>query len=70
MAKPGIDVTDKVEFGNNNDDEYLPIKKCLCGKEFELQEHMISNYPYNIGCPNCGVKLFFRHVVRIYQEDK
>jgi hypothetical protein len=31
------DVTEKMKFGFS-DDEYLPIEKCICGREFPAWE--------------------------------
>lgn len=61
------DVTNKVEFGWN-DDEALPIGKCVCGHEFKPWEFHISIYDDNPDvCPYCGAKLFFRSDIRVYQ---
>jgi len=38
-----LDVTDQVEFGNN-DDECLPLHKCVCGKKFDHWDAIISIY--------------------------
>jgi len=63
-----IDVTDKVKFGNP-DDELLPILQCVCGHKFHLWEHNISIYKDLIfeKCPKCGAKLYFRNSIRVYQ---
>jgi DNA-directed RNA polymerase subunit RPC12/RpoP len=61
------DVTDLVSFGNN-DDECLPVNKCVCGHEFRSWDFIISIYeddPYM--CRFCGAKLFFENGIRIYQ---
>jgi DNA-directed RNA polymerase subunit RPC12/RpoP len=60
-----VNVTDKVEFGNN-DDELLPIKKCVCGEIFPLWEFSIGlNKPAE--CPKCGRKLFFSLKLNVYE---
>ncbi|GAH10675.1 unnamed protein product [marine sediment metagenome] len=62
-----IDVTDKVDF-QGNDDECLPITKCVCGEKFEPWRFMISIYkddPY--ACPACGRRLFFSMGIRVYE---
>ena len=65
MAK--TDITSKVIF-DNNDDECLPILKCICGKEFNSWEHVISIYEDDpTPCPNCGHKLIFVNEIRVYE---
>lgn len=62
-----VDVTDRVQF-ENNDDEYLPITKCVCGARFPSWEFMISIYddtPY--ACPKCGAKLVFSFSIAVYE---
>jgi predicted SprT family Zn-dependent metalloprotease len=62
-----IDVTDLVSFGNN-DDEVLPLTKCVCGKEFESWRKIISIYREHAGeCSNCHRKLYFKNRIRIYE---
>lgn len=61
------DVTNKVDFGNI-DDEFLPIHQCVCGTRFNNWEFDISVYddmPYE--CPQCGAKLYFKSIVKVYQ---
>ena len=62
-----LDVTDDVEFGNN-DDEALPIKRCVCGLRFGLWNFIISIYrdmPHK--CNGCGRRLYFSNAIRVYQ---
>jgi len=61
-------VTDKVDFGNP-DDEYLPMKKCVCGHTWdEWGGFTISIYADNASeCPNCHRKFYFRQSIRVYQ---
>lgn len=62
-----IDVTDKIDF-NNNDDECLPLTKCVCGAEFQAWSFIISIYPNTAyACPACGRKLFFRLSIRVFE---
>ena len=63
------DVTSQVDF-QNNDDECLPITKCVCGKEFSAWSFMISIYEDGAyACPKCGAKLFFRLGIRVFQVE-
>jgi len=65
-----IDVTKKVSF-QNNDDEALPLTKCVCGKEFRPWDFIISIYDEDPAqCPECGAKLFFELNVNVYQIDE
>jgi DNA-directed RNA polymerase subunit RPC12/RpoP len=62
-----IDVTSQVEFGNN-DDEHLPLLKCVCGKKFPSWEAVISIYPDDPWqCDDCGRRLFFRNEIRVFE---
>lgn len=62
-----VDVTDKVEY-YLNDDEVLPILKCICGKEYKPWIFLISIYPDNPDiCENCGRKFFFRPSIKIFE---
>lgn len=61
------DVTTDVQF-DNPDDEYLPIRKCVCGKKFEHWEKSIGIYPdLAIPCDQCGRKLIFGATVHVYE---
>jgi DNA-directed RNA polymerase subunit RPC12/RpoP len=62
------DVTDKVAF-LNNDDELLPIIKCVCGQKFEPWTFIISIYKDDpTECQSCGRKLFFRNMIRVFEK--
>ena len=64
-----IDVTDKVDF-QNNDDECLPLTKCVCGKEYKPWNFTISmydGYPVTRSCPACGRKLCFKIGISFYE---
>ncbi len=41
-----IDVTSQVSFGEN-DGEYLPLTRCVCGHTFEPWDEVISIYRDN-----------------------
>lgn len=61
------DVTALIEFGNN-DDECLPVTKCLCGEEFPLWDFIIGYYrDWARECPKCGRKFYFENSVRVYE---
>jgi hypothetical protein len=61
------DVTEKMKFGFS-DDEYLPIEKCICGREFPAWEFFISVYPdLSHQCPSCKRRFYFRPDIRIFQ---
>lgn len=65
-----IDVTDKMDFGDN-DSEYLPITKCLCGKKFESWSFTISIYSDMADeCPHCKRKFYFKNNIRVYEVNK
>lgn len=62
-----IDVTDKVKF-DLNDDESLPLTKCVCGKEFAAWNftlNMEEDYP--TVCPYCKRKLFFQLHLKVFE---
>ena len=66
-SKENKDVTSQVEFGNN-DDECLPITKCVCGAVFMPWEFIISIYSDDAyECPKCQRKFYFSCSIRIYQ---
>jgi len=64
------DVTNKVCFGLN-DDEYLPLTKCVCDEKFPLWEFILSIYKDDIrACTACGRKLFFETSIKVYELIK
>ena len=66
MRRFETDVTEKVKFGNN-DDEYLPIEKCVCGAEFGSWSFVINVYKDDPNeCPKCGRKYYFRNEIKVY----
>ncbi len=63
------DITNRIEF-DNNEDEYLPITKCICGNTFNGWDFMISIYtrdPYK--CSKCGSKLYFENKITVYKIE-
>lgn len=61
------DVTALVDF-NNNDDECLPIRQCVCGEKFDAWKFIISIYRDDAyACPNCGRKLYFAPGIKVYE---
>ena len=66
------DVTDLVEFGSN-DDECLPLYKCVCGAKYESWKFTLSIYSdpdWANECKFCGRKLYFSISIRVYEIDK
>ena len=63
-----IDVTDKIRFGFNND-EYLPITKCVCGENYCMGEWWIHIDPEAelSTCDKCGAKFYFKLSTRVIQ---
>lgn len=62
-----IDVTDLVEF-KLNDDEFLPITKCVCGQSFKTWDFIISMDKVSYSqCENCGRKFFFTASIRVFE---
>ena len=61
------EVTADIEF-DNPDDEYLPLRRCVCGKEWGIWKRAISVYPDMAQpCPQCGRKLIFQNEVHVYE---
>lgn len=64
------DVTDLVEFGYN-DDECLPIHKCVCGQTFRPWTFIISIYPeMAYKCPNCNRELYFTISIKVFEVEE
>ena len=63
-----IDVTKKCLF-SDNDEELLPLLKCVCGKEFDSWGFTISIYSDGnaTGCPECGRQFYFTNEIKIYE---
>lgn len=64
------DITQEVDF-QNNDDECLPLTKCICGQTFSPWEFIISIYDEDAReCPSCHRKMFFRLGIRVFQVEE
>ena len=64
-----VDITPSVRFGNN-DDELLPITRCMCGATFPSWEFTISIYPDNPSeCPNCGRRMYFENKIVVWEVE-
>jgi DNA-directed RNA polymerase subunit RPC12/RpoP len=62
-----INVTSEIQF-NNNDDEALPITKCICGAQFDGWEFYISIYEdCPTPCPKCGRRFIFKNQITVYE---
>lgn len=62
-----VDVTEKVNYGLN-DDEALPLTKCVCGTTFRPWEMILSVYDDTPeACPVCGRRMFFRVSIRVFE---
>jgi len=63
------DITNEVEF-NLNDDELLPLTKCVCGKEFMPWSFVLGVYEDSpTPCPECKRKMYFRIEIRVYEKE-
>lgn len=61
------DITEKVKFGNN-DDEALPITQCICGEKFAEWIFHVSIYEDDpTPCSKCGRKLIFANEIKVYE---
>lgn len=61
------DITKQVDF-QLNDDEHLPITKCVCGVKFNPWDFIISIYHDTAsGCPRCKRRLYFRTEITVYE---
>lgn len=64
---PDKDVTALVDF-ENNDDECLPITKCVCGAKFPSWDRTISVYrDWANPCSECGRKLYFSFRITVFE---
>ena len=60
------DVTDQCRF-NDNDGEHLPLIQCVCGKEFQPWDFIISPYRDMAHRCECGRKLYFQNKITVYE---
>ena len=61
------DVTKLVDF-HDNDDECLPITKCVCGAKFVPWQFVIGIYPDTpYRCPQCNRGFYFSLEIRVYE---
>ncbi len=62
-----IDVTDNFEF-DLNDDENLPVTRCICGQRYALWEFQLNYGKDSISeCETCHRKFYFVTSIRIYE---
>jgi DNA-directed RNA polymerase subunit RPC12/RpoP len=67
VGKMDKDITSQVKFGEN-DGECLPMTKCICGKEFDWWDFILSIYrDMASSCPSCKRKMYFRNRITIYE---
>jgi len=61
------DITNQCSFGEI-DDECLPLRKCVCGEEYDHWHFVLSIYREGASiCKKCGRKLYFRNKITIYE---
>jgi len=61
------DVTELVDFGLN-DDECLPLTKCVCGRAFFPWDFQLGIYRDSATeCHECGRKFFFQLSLRVFE---
>jgi len=67
-----IDVTEQVNIGCLEDEECLPIHKCVCGAEFKDWAEVLSIYRDDAiwECPNCHRKLYFSLKVKVFEKKE
>jgi hypothetical protein len=64
-----VEVTNSVDFGFN-DEELLPVTKCVCGKKFIPWEFSIGLWEEGAAeCPECGRMMFFSVEIRVYEVN-
>lgn len=63
------DITNLVDFGLN-DDEYLPLTRCVCGQTFKYWGFVISMDSEGTECPNCDRRLYFKVAIRIFEVEE
>lgn len=56
-----IDITDKVQFIESDDDDFTFFIKCVCGDIFPYPNNIYNESTRMLWeCPKCGAKLYFR----------
>jgi|ETNvirnome_6_100_1030635.scaffolds.fasta_scaffold75246_4 hypothetical protein len=60
-----VDVTHLVNF-ENPDDECLPLTSCICGKEFDAWEVVLSIYEDDAWECDCGAELYFESDIKVF----
>lgn len=61
------DVTHLVDF-ELNDDELLPLTRCVCGATFQAWTFTLGVYDDDPNeCDYCGRKLYFRPEIHVYE---
>jgi DNA-directed RNA polymerase subunit RPC12/RpoP len=67
MPTEYIEITDKVEYGDV-DADMLPLHKCVCGIKFPYWEFILNDHVSELQeCPNCGRKMFFKHLISVIE---
>ena len=61
------DVTSSVDF-QLNDDELLPLTRCVCGANFSPWDFTLGVYADSpTECPVCGRLLYFSVKIHVYE---
>ena len=61
------DITNLVEI-DNNDNEFVPLLKCVCGQQYKAWDFTISIYRDDPAeCAICHRKLYCRIGVKVYE---
>ena len=62
-----IDVTSSVDF-RLNDDELLPLTRCVCGALFQPWDFTLGVYADSpTECPVCGRRFYFSVQIHVYE---
>lgn len=65
-----INVTEEVEF-ELNDDESLPVKKCICGQKYNPWDFIISfDEDEPSKCPKCGREFYFNIKIEVFLIER
>lgn len=61
------DVTAQVETGGNYD-EFLSLKRCVCGHTFEFWDFNLNIYRNMArACPSCKRRLYFGTTISVFE---